>query len=403
MDRRDFIRGGVLGAALAGGSGGALAAVAQRAPVGPSSFPEDFVWGCATASYQIEGAVAEDGRGRTNWDVFAHSKGRVANGDTGDIACDSYHRYPEDIALLKGLGVKAYRMSLAWSRIFPDGRGTPNQKGVDYYNRLIDALLAAGIAPYVTMFHWDLPASPAGWLAIARYGLRLRRLCGIHGRQAVGPRPAFHDRQRTALFHRYRPHRGASRARAATATGRCGKPGPSPRSARARARRPGDPGACAQRNADRASPTTANFYVPVIETPDHIAAAKHGGARGKRDVPHRHAWRGATPTAISRGRERTRRKSRAGDMAVIGSPLDFVALNIYAPNYIRADSGAERVQDPAASSRHRREWRRRGSMLVPRWRIGVSVRSANCGNPRRCTSPKMERRRTIRDRGRTGR
>ncbi|RYD28373.1 MAG: glycosyl hydrolase family protein, partial [Lysobacteraceae bacterium] len=150
MDRRDFIRSGVLGAAVAQASGGVLAAAAPHPPVGPQSFPDDFLWGCATASYQIEGAVAEDGRGRTNWDVFAHSKGRVANGDTGDVACDSYHRYAEDIALLKGLGVKAYRLSLAWSRIFPDGRGTPNRKGVDYYNRLIDALLAAGIAPYVT-------------------------------------------------------------------------------------------------------------------------------------------------------------------------------------------------------------------------------------------------------------
>ena len=142
MDRRDFLKTGMLGAAVAGTSGTALTAAAQAAPRPPAAFPDGFLWGCATASYQIEGAVAEDGRGRTNWDVFAHTAGRVANGDTGDVACDSYHRYPQDVALLKQLGVKAYRLSLAWSRIFPDGRGTPNQKGVAYYDRLVDALLA---------------------------------------------------------------------------------------------------------------------------------------------------------------------------------------------------------------------------------------------------------------------
>src|SRR3569623_246867 len=107
---------------------GTTAAAAVR----PSdlSFPADFKWGCATASYQIEGAVKEDGRGPTNWDVFSHTPGKTFNGDTGDVADDSYHRYKEDHQLLKNLGVSSYRTSLAWSRIFPDGRGQPNQKGV---------------------------------------------------------------------------------------------------------------------------------------------------------------------------------------------------------------------------------------------------------------------------------
>jgi beta-glucosidase len=136
---------------------------ATAAPV-DLSFPKDFRWGCATAAYQIEGAVKEDGRGPTNWDVFCRTPGKVANGDTGDVACDSYHLYARDIQLLKDMGVSTYRMSIAWSRIFPEGRGKPNQKGVDYYNRVIDALLAAGIDPYVTMFHWDYPvALPGGW------------------------------------------------------------------------------------------------------------------------------------------------------------------------------------------------------------------------------------------------
>ena len=128
------------------------------------SFPEGFRWGCATAAYQIEGAVKEDGRGPTNWDVFSHTPGKVFGGHTGDVADDSYHRYAEDTQLLKNLGVHTYRMSLAWSRIFPEGRGHPNPKGVDQYNRVVDNLLENGIEPYITMFHWDLPAAlPGGW------------------------------------------------------------------------------------------------------------------------------------------------------------------------------------------------------------------------------------------------
>lgn len=128
-------------------------------------FPKDFQWGTATAAYQIEGAVHEDGRGPSIWDIFSHTPGRVANGDTGDRACDHYHRWKEDVALMKELGFKAYRFSIAWPRILPDGRGKVNQPGIDFYNRLIDELLKTGIHPLVTLYHWDLPASlPDGWL-----------------------------------------------------------------------------------------------------------------------------------------------------------------------------------------------------------------------------------------------
>ena len=121
------------------------------------SFPEDFAWGAATASYQIEGAVNEDGRGKSIWDIFSHVKGNTADGETGDIACDHYHRYREDAELMRSLGIKNYRCSLAWPRIFPEGKGAVNQKGLDFYNRLFDACLENGIKPWVTLFHWDLP------------------------------------------------------------------------------------------------------------------------------------------------------------------------------------------------------------------------------------------------------
>ena len=164
FSRRDL--GKALGAAaLLGGLDFPFASAAGAAPLPASrTFPAGFKWGCATASYQIEGAVDEDGRGKTIWDVFSHTPGKVANGDTGDVADDSYHRYAEDTQLLKAMGAGMYRLSIAWSRIFPDGRGTPNPKGVDHYKRVIDALLENHITPYVTMFHWDLPAAlPGGW------------------------------------------------------------------------------------------------------------------------------------------------------------------------------------------------------------------------------------------------
>jgi len=129
-------------------------------------FPEGFMWGTATAAYQIEGAVAEDGRTPSIWDTFSHTSGKVTNGDTGDVACDHYHRYAEDLDLLKDLGVQAYRFSIAWPRIHPDVTGPANEKGLDFYKRLISGLHERGITPLPTMYHWDLPQSledVGGW------------------------------------------------------------------------------------------------------------------------------------------------------------------------------------------------------------------------------------------------
>lgn len=165
MDRREVIRTGLaLGAGAALGGRGALAA-AEPAPR-PVTFPDGFLWGAATASYQVEGAVHADGRGPSIWDTFSHMPGKVKNGDTGDVACDSYHRWRDDIALLRELGCKSYRFSIAWPRVQPSGRGPANPAGLDYYKRLVDALLEAGIRPFPTLYHWDLPQpleDAGGW------------------------------------------------------------------------------------------------------------------------------------------------------------------------------------------------------------------------------------------------
>ena len=156
MNRRTFFAGA---ASVLGGLGVLRALKTRRGATGttPAPFPDDFSWGVATAAYQIEGAAHEDGRGPSVWDVFAKKPGAVFEGHTGDVACDHYHRYREDIALMKALGVGAYRFSISWPRVLPDGVGAMNQRGVDFYSRLVDELLEHGIDPLCTLFHWDLP------------------------------------------------------------------------------------------------------------------------------------------------------------------------------------------------------------------------------------------------------
>lgn len=129
-------------------------------------FPKEFVWGTATASYQVEGAAREDGRGECIWTRFSHTPGKVYQGHTGDVACDQYHRYREDVALMQDLGLQAYRFSISWPRVLPHGMGVPNTAGLDYYDRLVNALLSANIQPFATLYHWDLPQSlqdRGGW------------------------------------------------------------------------------------------------------------------------------------------------------------------------------------------------------------------------------------------------
>ena len=198
-----------------------------------ATFPKDFLWGAATSSYQIEGAANEDGRGPSIWDTFCKTPGKVAKGDTGDVANDHYHRYPEDIAIMKELGLQGYRFSFAWPRMFPKGDGVREERGFDFYDRLIDGLLEAGIEPLATLYHWDLPQAlqdKGGWVnrdivnhfadystaVVERFGDRVKKFSpinepwvvawlghgiGIHAPGILDRRSAFAAAHHTVLAH----------------------------------------------------------------------------------------------------------------------------------------------------------------------------------------------------------
>jgi beta-glucosidase len=287
-------------------------------------FPGDFLWGCATSAYQIEGAVAADGRGRTIWDTFAHTRGKTYKGQTGDVAADSYHRFGEDVKLLKELGAKTYRFSIAWARIFAQGRGKPNDKGIAYYDRLVDELLKNDIAPYATLFHWDLPqALPGGWQsrdtakAFGDYaGFVAKRLSDrVRHFMTTNEMVCFTDlsykigqfapglKLGDAAVNQIRHHAVLAHGLGVQAI-----------------------------RAGATSGTQVGFaenpkvYVPVIETAEHIEAAKR--AFRQENAPF--------ISAVLEGANAP--KVASGDMDIIGSPVDFVGLNVYQPEYARADA-----------------------------------------------------------------
>ncbi|HWO08771.1 MAG TPA: GH1 family beta-glucosidase [Polyangiaceae bacterium] len=203
-------RRALLSSLASGGLASALPGCAAPSPRAPgaaqsrpleldaaSPFPSDFAWGVATSAYQIEGAAAEDGRGPSIWDAFCKQPGATFEGQTGDVACDHYHRHAQDVALMRSLGARSYRFSISWSRVLPEGRGVINERGLDFYARLIDELLGAGITPFPTLFHWDYPSAlfaRGGWLerdsadwfadyarlVVQRFGDRVRRWATIN-------------------------------------------------------------------------------------------------------------------------------------------------------------------------------------------------------------------------------
>jgi beta-glucosidase len=300
------------------------------------AFPQGFLWGSATASYQVEGAVSEAGRGPSIWDTFSHAPGNIRNGETGDVADDFFHRYKEDIGLMKEIGLKTFRFSVSWPRVFPSGTGAPNPLGLDFYHRMVDALLEAGIQPFCTLYHWDLPQAlqdKGGWQnrdtakAFADYaGFTAGKLSDkvkrfmtmnemrtfIEKGYAQGthaPGLKLNAKQLAQLNHYVVLAHGMA-----------------VRSIRAQAMPDTLIGI-----ADNIAAT-----VPVFECSEHIEAAR----KAMREE------NAMFLTVVQEGRYTDQYLKRLGasapkftaeEMEIIASPMDFTGINVYQPTYVRAE------------------------------------------------------------------
>jgi beta-glucosidase len=315
----------------------------------PAVFPPGFTWGAATSAYQVEGAWQADGRGESIWDRFAHTPGRIADGATGDVACDQYHRFPEDIALMRELGLGAYRFSIAWPRIVPGSDGQVNQAGLDHYRRLVDALLNAGIEPFPCLFHWDLPQwvqDRGGWTDRSVIGPFTDYVSTVV--RALGDRVAtwtvFNEPQVVSwLGHEEGVH--APGLRDPDIALRVSHVVNLAHAAGLQAVRREAPGATvgAAFNMDSAYPAT--------DDPRDAAAAERFHARVN-------AWhldplvRGRYPEAyLDQQAALERMDLRPGDLEAMASRLDFIGLNMYSRAVIAHDDedpryGLRRVQGP---------------------------------------------------------
>ncbi|HTJ33624.1 MAG TPA: GH1 family beta-glucosidase [Dactylosporangium sp.] len=324
-----------------GAKPGAAAATPPPPTLGPGglAFPESFAWGASTSAYQVEGAAAEDGRGPSVWDTFSHQAGRVRGADTGDVAADHYHRVYEDLDLMKSIGLKSYRFSISWSRVLPEGRGALNAKGLDFYHRLVDGLLARGITPVATLFHWDTPQAlqdKGGWEQrdcaqwFADYALQmfyslgdkvgtwltlnepktvvqLGYAAGIHA-------PGKRDKRvaNVAGHHLLLAHGMAVKAfRASGKQGRIGA------ALNLSPVYPADSSAGAAKQAGLVDDDENKRYLePVL--------------RGRYPA----AWLAAQPAGAP-----VRAAIRDGDAATIGEPSDLLAVQYYNPIYVTANGG----------------------------------------------------------------
>lgn len=369
FSRRQFA-GIAAGTALGMSAPAPAAGQARRSAKGPSNkrnrdtFPDGFLWGTATSSYQIEGAVNEDGRGPSIWDGFARTPGKISDGSTGDTAADHYHRFKEDIQLMKALGTKAYRFSIAWPRVFPDGSGTPNPKGLDFYNRLVDELVANGIQPFATLYHWDLPQALqdrfGGWTSrdtskafadyasyvTSRLSDRVKSFFTInecsrhvhlgHGEGADAPGLRLSPAGMNQVRHHIALGHGLA-VKAIRASARAGT---------------------------RVGPAeNAVSCIPAVDTPANIRAA---------EMATRELNAGYL-TVMMEGRYTEAYLAQAGkdapkftaeDLRIIAAPLDFVGVNVYTPDHyvLAADNerGFALAPFPASFPRMKAGWLRPG-------------------------------------------
>jgi beta-glucosidase len=309
-------------------------------------FPEDFLWGAATAAYQIEGAGETEGRKPSVWDTFSAIPGRVLNGDTGAVACDHYHRYEEDVQLMVQLGIKHYRFSIAWPRIIPDGRGAVNEEGVDFYKRLVDCLHQHGITPHATLFHWDSPQALedlyGSWQSremasdyadyvtavVSRLGDRINHwmtineiMCFTHLGYAVNEEPLHAPGTRVSSLKNV--WQTSHHALLAHGLG-------------CQAIRAASPVPCSVALVDNIAVT-----VPINESPRHIEAAKKAfhtcGQNGGIIFP---ALTGMYSPVLLEQLGNNAPDIQEGDLEIIHQPLDSLGFNVYSGTYVRAADNA---------------------------------------------------------------
>jgi beta-glucosidase len=332
ISRRQFAASIASGTIAAGMPLQGIAATRAPSP-NPLTLPSGFLWGCATSAYQIEGGVAEDGRAPSIWDTFAHTAGKTFNGQTGDVADDSYHRYQEDVKLLRDLGAKAYRFSISWSRVIPNGTGQTNPKGIAYYDRLVDELLKSGIQPFVTLFHWDLPAALSGAWQSRDTAKAFADYAGVMAKHLSDRVRHFITTNEIVCFTdlSYRVGQFAPGLKlGATQVNQVRHHGALAHGLGVQAIRANSPSATQVGIAEN-----PRVFVPVIETPAHIEAARR--AYREENAPFLTAVMEGKYTDAYLAREgASAPKVASGDMAIIGSPIDFVGLNVYQPDYVRA-------------------------------------------------------------------
>jgi beta-glucosidase len=314
-----------------------------------TAFPADFMWGAATAAYQIEGAVDEDGRGESIWDRFCATPGKVRNGESGAVACDFYHRFPDDIRLMNDLGLGGFRLSIAWPRILPEGRGRVNQAGLDFYDRLIDELLAHGVQPFPTLYHWDLPQpleDEGGWtvrstaeafveyaeVVASRLGDRVSHWTTHnepwvaawlgYGSGEHAPGRSSRDGALAAAHHLLLSHGWAAAAIRRTAPA-----------------------------ANVGITLNLNPTYPASDSEEDRRAAAHADGFLNRWFLDP-VFRAAYPADILEHLAPARAPVEDGDLEAIAAPLDFLGVNYYSRQVLRANGDGGRpisVRDPAAS------------------------------------------------------
>ncbi|MDI1335118.1 MAG: GH1 family beta-glucosidase [Lacunisphaera sp.] len=321
------------------------------------AFPARFVWGAAAAAAQIEGAARVDGKGESVWDRYARKHGNILHGDTPAVACDHYHRYAEDFALMRRLGLKHYRLSISWPRIFPAGDGAVNQRGLDYYQALIDSLLAHGLTPWVTMFHWDLPQAledRGGWRSrvvpeafatyadtiVRAYGDRVKNWITLNEIRcftsmaygATGKAPGVIEPPAVVnqtIHHALLAHGHAVRA----------------------VREHGGRGArCGLTD-------NCDVFIPVTESAADVAAAQACFVRANLAILDP-IYRGGYAPAYLRQCGSARPRVARGDFALISQPADFLGLNIYSAQFARRGAGGrpEKIPTPPHYPRADSEW-----------------------------------------------